>query len=216
MNGKTHLAIGASIGAACTLYFSPAQQLDSMVAYIGVASFSALAADLDGPSILTRKLTKLSRNLHQFTLIGGIAGLAFSLYLWLTTSSFSPLWIGASVAAILIGLIVNRSAMRNALVSIIGAGLGVYGISEGWYWLIGLGLFTVIAPWLKHRGLTHTIWVVPIWGLMGYGLEQQLAIEGLGLTASLGYLSHIIADMLTPAGVRWLYPLTKKKFKLKL
>lgn len=216
MNGKSHMTIGAVIGVACTLYFSPAQQLDSIVAYIGVASFSALSADLDGPSILTRKLTKLSRSLHQFTLIAGVIGLAISLYLWLTTSQISPIGIGASIASILIGLTVSRGAMRNGMVSVIGAALGVYGISEGWYWLIGLGVFVIIAPWLKHRGLTHTIWMVPLWGLMGYGLEQQLAIDGLGLTAALGYLSHIIADMLTPAGVRWLYPITKKKFKIKL
>lgn len=214
MNGKSHLTIGALIGAGCALYYSPAEQIDSIITFIGVTSFSALAADLDGPSILTRKLTKLSRRLHQSALIAGIAGLAGSLYWFFTEDSISPLWIGASIIAILLGLIVSRGSVRNGLVSLIGAALGVYGITWGWAWLIGLGAFIVIAPWLKHRGLTHTIWVVPLWGLIGYGVELQLHIAGLGFAAALGYLSHIIADMFTPAGVRWLYPLTKKKFRL--
>lgn len=216
MNGKSHLTIGAIIGAGCAMYYSPPQKLDSILTFVVVAGFSALAADLDGPSLLTRKLTTLSRKLHQYTLIAGIIGLTISLYIWLTSRSISPLWIGASIAAILIGLIVSQGAMRNGLVSVVGVALGIYGFSQLWYWLIGLAIFIIIAPWLKHRGMTHTIWIVPLWGLIGYGLELQLQITGLGLTAAISYLSHIIADMLTPAGVRWLYPLTKKKFRLKL
>lgn len=216
MNGKTHFTIGAVIGGIAAIYYSPAQQIESIVAFIGIAGFSALTADLDGPSILTNKLTKLSRTIHQTALLGGIIGLALTCYLLIIRQAISPIWIGASVGAILLGLIVNRGALRNALVSIIGLILLLFGVSYGWLWLIGFGIFTIIAPWLKHRGLTHTIWVVPLWGLIGYGVELQLQIEGLGITAALGYLSHIIADMLTPAGVRCLFPLTKRKFRMKL
>jgi inner membrane protein len=83
-------------------------------------------------------------------------------------------------------------------------------------WLIGFGLFVAWAPWLKHRGMTHTIWAVPIWGIIAWGLEKQLQVEGLAITAMLGYLSHLIADTLTPSGVKWLYPLVKKSFKIRM
>jgi len=216
MNGKTHFTIGAVIGGIASIYYSPAQQIESVFTFIGIAGFSALTADLDGPSILTNKITKLSRSLHQLALLGGIIGLFLLGFLFLIQKAVSPIWIAASVSALLLGLIVKRGAFRNAIVSMIGLILLLLGYKYSWYWLMGFGLFTIIAPWLKHRGFTHTLWVVPLWGLIGYGVEQQLQIEGLGITAALGYLSHIVADMLTPAGVRCLYPLSKRKFKLKL
>ena len=216
MNGKTHLGIGAAIGGITALYFSPAEQLNSLALFIGIGGFSGLAADLDGPSLLTRKITKLSGSLHQFTLIAGIIGIVLYSFLWLIKQQPPYLWLGASVACILLGLVVSRSKLRGAMVSLIGGALLIYGLSQGWYWLIGLGIFIIIAPWLKHRGLTHTIWVVPLWGLIGYGIEEQLGVKGLALTAALAYLSHIVADMFTPAGVRLLAPFSKKKFKLKL
>lgn len=216
MNGRTHLTIGASIGVLASLYFSPAEQLNALITYTIVGGFSGLAADLDGPSLLTKKITSLSRKLHQCTLLFGIIGLALYGLLWYFDKKPTYLWLGASVIFLLLGLIVQQSNMRDALVSIVGGAVIVYGFSAHWYWLIGLGVFIVIAPWLKHRGFTHTIWVTLIWGIIAYGLEKQIQIQGIAITATVAYLSHLVADMLTPAGVRLLAPIVKKKFKIKL
>src|SRR5690606_22436638 len=137
MNGKTHFTIGAVIGSIAAIYYSPAQQIDSIFAFVGIAGFSALTADLDGPSILTKKLTKLSHVIHQTALLVGIIGLALVSYLLITGQTISPVWIGSSVGAILLGLIVKRGALRNALVSIIGIILLLFGVSYGWLWLVG-------------------------------------------------------------------------------
>ena len=216
MNGRTHLAIGASIGVIASLYFSPAEQLNALATYVVVGGFSGLAADLDGPSLLTKNITKLSRKLHQFTLLLGIIGLALYGLFWLVADRPSYIWLVSSSILLLLGLLVQQSKLRDALVSIVGAIVLLYGLSEHWYWLMGLGLFIIIAPWLKHRGLTHTIWVTLIWGIIAFGLEKQMQVPGLAITATVAYLSHLIADMLTPAGVRMLAPLSKKKFKIKL
>lgn len=220
MNGKTHLAIGAVIGGVYGLVHAADSGLDTLLSFVAVGSFSALAADLDGPSLLTRKLTKLSRMLHSACIIAGLAALLIIGGLWLTQEQFRPPWLLAAVAGsllvTLLGLLVSRGSWRNAMVSITGGLLAAYGYIESWYWLIGLGVFTIIAPWLSHRGLTHTIWVVPLWGWIGFNLEAQLGIAGIGIAAMLTYFSHIVADMFTPAGVRLLYPLSKKKFRLKL
>jgi len=220
MNGKTHLAIGAIIGAAYSFIHAPGSGLDTMTCFVVVGGFSALAADLDGPSMLTRKLSKLSRTLRTSSIILGLSALLILGFFYFTNEHFRPGWlwqgVGGATMLTLLGLLVSRGFWRNTMVSLAGIGLGVYGYMEGWYWLIGLGIFVVIAPWLSHRGLTHTLWAVPIWGWIGFGLEAQLAIDGLGILAMLTYLSHIVADMFTPAGVKFLFPLWKKKFRLKL
>jgi len=219
MNGKTHLAIGALLGGAYSFIHAPGSQLDTLACFVAVGGFSALAADLDGPSMLTRKLSKLSRFLHSSSIVIGLSALLILGFLYFTQEQFRPPWlwqaVGGATILTLLGLLVSRGFWRDALVSVAGIILGFYGYTEGWYWLMGLGLFVVIAPWLSHRGMTHTIWVVPIWGWIGLGLEAQLSIDGLGVLAMLAYLSHIVTDMYTPAGVKFLYPLMKKKFRLR-
>ncbi|RIX53202.1 metal-dependent hydrolase [Paenibacillus nanensis] len=214
MRGKTHLAIGAAVGAGAAVYFSP--DLSNSLTYIGAAAFSALAADLDGTSMLSGKLTKLSRQLRQLALWGGLVCAAAVLILYVTGSTVSPILAGGSVAAALIGLTMSNGAIRNALVSMVGAFIIWLGLSRGEWWLAGLGAFVAWAPWLNHRGMTHTVWMIPLWWWLASGAEQELRLEGLAVTAAAGYLSHLVADTLTPSGVKWLYPLTKRTFKIKI
>lgn len=214
MRGKTHLAIGAVVGAGAAALYS--SDLSESHMYIGIAAFSALCPDLDGPSILSSKITKASKKIREVALWGGILYLGIILLLWLSGKPVSPLAAGGSLAAVLIGLTMKQGAIRNALVSAVGVYLVSLGTSMNELWLSGLGLFVIIAPWLKHRGMTHTIWMLPIWWWLGLGLEQYLELDGIAVTAMLGYLSHLVADTLTPSGVKWLYPLMKKSIKLKL
>jgi len=213
MTGKSHLAIGLGIGAiACAYYpFSPS----NAAVYLSVAGFSALSADLDGPSILSRKITKLSKLLRQLALWAGIALAAGMAYLLLALNRFDFAYAICATVALLLGLIAKQGAIRNALVSLIGGALIFGGWRIGHPWLIGLGAFVAWAPWLKHRGLTHTVWAVAAWGAIGYGLERQSGIEGLAAVAVAGYVSHLLADTMTPSGVKWIYPLYDKSFKLR-
>lgn len=65
-----------------------------------------------------------------------------------------------------------------------------------------------------HRGFTHSLLAA---GLLEFGLRQGVPQLPGALREALliGYLSHIAADMLTPAGVPLLWPL-RPRFRLPL
>ncbi|MUT67079.1 metal-dependent hydrolase [Paenibacillus sp. NEAU-GSW1] len=212
MKGSTHLAIGIVIGAAAAAYY-PFTPLNA-AAYVGVAAVSALSADLDGPSILSSKLGKLSKLLYTLVHGGGWLLVGAVAYLYAADHYFNLKLAIFSIAALLTGLFAGRGAIRNFLVTVVGGGLLYGGVLSNMAWLIGLGLFVGIAPWLKHRGMTHTVWAVIAWGAIGYGLERELQLEGIMRVAVIGYVSHLVADTLTPSGVKWLYPIYKKSIKL--
>jgi membrane-bound metal-dependent hydrolase YbcI (DUF457 family) len=64
---------------------------------------------------------------------------------------------------------------------------------------------------LKHRGfILHSAWTV-----VAFLVLAIITQSGLCLGLAIGVLSHHILDMLTPAGLMWLYPrkITFIKFK---
>lgn len=213
MKGSTHLAIGAAIGAGAAAVYFPSHPSHSVL-YVTVAAFSALAADLDGASLLTAKLNKLARWLRGFALWSGLLLTAVNAYLYFYETHFFPSLAAVGVAMLLLGLMASQGNTRNTLVSLTGAALFYVGVHANQSWLLELGLFIALAPWLKHRGMTHTVWALLLWGKIGWGLERQLNIEGMMVTALAGYASHLLADTFTPNGVKWLYPLYKRSFRL--
>ncbi len=214
MTGKAHLAIGAAVGAAAAVYYSPGT-LNALL-FIGISAFSALCADLDGPSMLSSKLGKVSRFMREFALWGAVLFLGIVAYYFFRGESMPPVLVGSCGAAVLSGLVMKEGTLRNALVSVVGAAIIYAGYVYEMGWLMGFGLFVGWVPWLKHRGMTHTIWAIPIWGAIAWGLERQLQVSGITVVAMLGYASHLAADTLTPSGVKWLYPIMKKSFKIRL
>ncbi len=214
MKGSTHLAIGTVIGAAAAVYYP--FTLTNAALYISLSAFSALSADLDGPSLLSSRVGKLSRILHDVCHWAGFALLAGVLFLYITRQQVYPILTTVAVLAFIIGFVAKVGTLRNVLVSAIGIGNIAAGYMLQMYWLIGFGLFVAIAPWLRHRGMTHTIWAVLFWAAIGWGLENQLHIEGIMKVAAAGYFSHLLADTLTPSGVKWFYPFYKHSIKLQL
>lgn len=211
MKGSTHLAIGTAIGIAAAAYYPFTFQNAAL--YISVAGFSALSADLDSRSILSSKLSKLSKLLHELFHWGGISLVIACLYLYFVRDFFDLTLTCVSIMIFLIGFITKEGIIRNTLVTLVGLGIIYTGSYWKLNWLMGSGLFISWAPWLKHRGMTHTIWAALIWGSIGYGMQNQLQVEGLMLVSFTSYLSHLVADTMTPAGVKWFYPLYKKAIK---
>ncbi|MFS0727998.1 metal-dependent hydrolase [Paenibacillus sp. 1P07SE] len=213
MKGSTHLAIGTAVGLAGIVY-QGAYEPGQAAWLLSVAAFSSLSPDLDAPSMLTRKLTAASRFIRGLVVWAGTASLIVALAAYASNRLVYPELVTAAVALILLGLIARQGVIRNALVSGIGACLLYTGVDGGVNWLAGLGLFVVIAPWLKHRGLTHTVWAMAGWGYIAWELERELQLPGIMWVAIAAYASHLLADTLTPQGVRWLYPLWRKAWKL--
>lgn len=212
MKGSTHLAIGAAIGVAASLYYP--FNLNHTSIYLSVAAMSALSADLDGTSLLSSKLGKLSKLLRELALWSGVLLLVGTAYLYFNEHRVYPAYATIAVILCLLGFVTKEGTLRNALVSLVGCGLLYAGWITNQNWLMGFGLFVIWVPWLAHRGLTHTVWALLLWGAIGWGLEQQLRMDGITLVSVAGYASHLLADTLTPAGVRWLYPIYKKAIKL--
>ncbi len=64
--------------------------------------------------------------------------------------------------------------------------------------------------WLRHRGITHTLFV---WGLVSVVALIALP-QPLALAISAGYASHLIADCLTLSGLPLLMPLSDRLIHL--
>ncbi|WP_052190902.1 metal-dependent hydrolase [Chitinibacter sp. ZOR0017] len=70
-----------------------------------------------------------------------------------------------------------------------------------------------LAKLFGHRGITHSLLMVGlvIWFLLTHPGEREWPV----LPLVIGYLSHILGDLLTPSGVPLLWPV-RKKFSLNL
>lgn len=212
MKGTTHLAIGAAIGGAAATYYE--MDFKTGAVCTAIAAFSALAADLDGRNIMSGKLDKASGLLRSSMIGLGVFLIGYVIYSRYIMNEVMRETVIAAVAITLLGILLKEGTIRNILLSLAGAALALWGGYGQMWWLAGLGLFIAIAPWLKHRGLTHTIWALAVWAGIGAGLEAQLGIPGLMRASAAGYLSHLVADTLTPQGVKWLYPLSRKSIRL--
>lgn len=212
LKGTTHLAIGVAIGVAAVAYYP--LSLTNSALYIAVASFSSLSADLDGPSLLSSKLGNISKLLQNLVLGVGVFLTGTVLYMHFFQHSFDRTFAVIAVSTLLLGFVARAGFIRNALVSLVGLGLIYSGLVWSMTWLIAFGVYVAWVPWLKHRGMTHTVWAILAWGGIGWGLEQQLQVQGIMIVSMISYFSHLLADTLTPSGVKWFYPLYKKSIKL--
>lgn len=80
-------------------------------------------------------------------------------------------------------------------------------------------------PLIKHRGITHTVWfagaAAVVLGLVGFilglarGILMAIALAPLGfLIGGLSVGSHLVADSLTPAGIRPFEPRSEQYYTL--
>ena len=74
-------------------------------------------------------------------------------------------------------------------------------------------------PFLTHRGVSHTIVAAAVVGTITtvgvYSIVGNVEIAGfVGAVLFISYVAHLIADMLTPTGVAFLWPIKKKKYSL--
>jgi inner membrane protein len=123
----------------------------------------------------------------------------------------------ATIAALLPDLDGTDSTARTSI------GLGKEQIKREWRKRPSLSLivrrllsipFNLFARFIPHRGPTH--WVltaVILWGLVAYAANLFNLPPVIWLAFGAGYLSHLIADALTVAGVPLLGPLSGRSIR---
>lgn len=223
MKGQTHLAVGLGIGVIAS-FNQPAQFIPIVMVASGVAS---LAADLDGNNLLNKRVTKTAKQFKEFGLIIALALMLFSIVsIFLDANSLPFLnesWFNLQskllmfvLGAVILGFSLRKQeTVKNVLMSLIALVLIYYAATNGLWWLVMFALYIGIAGWFSHRGPTHTIWALIYWGVMSYLLEESTGVKGLMFVSSLSYLSHIVGDMLTKRGVKFLHPVTSKVFRIR-
>ena len=197
MMGTQHKVVGIGFGIATALYVAeglgePAPAMLSMAA----ATVGCMLPDID----------------HDRSRIGRKRKFVTNLLGKLTKAGISVLLVVTVLLMILLymGLLSINLDMSTLVLSLGG--------------LLGVVLFTRVAQnsenikWLtKHRGLMHTL-IPPALILFASSASINAYWRYTFLGLGIGYLSHILADMLTVEGCPVLFPLSKsnKRFlKLK-
>ncbi|MCP1146212.1 metal-dependent hydrolase [Lysinibacillus endophyticus] len=223
MQGRTHLAIGLGIGVVASVSQSP-EVMPVILVATGIAS---LAPDLDGNNLLNKHVTKTAKLIKKRGIFIGVALMALALYTFFFDVNFLSFLDGKwftqqnklllfGLGAIIIGLSVkNLETLKNILMTIMSLFLLYYAFTDELWWLVMLAIYLGGAGWFSHRGTTHTIWALAYWWYMSYLLQVSTGVSSLAIISTLAYLSHIVGDMLTKKGVKFLYPLTKKVFRIR-
>lgn len=193
MMGTQHKVVGIGFGIATALYVAeglgePAPAMLSMA----MATFGCMLPDID----------------HDRSKIGRKRKFVTNLLGNLTKASISVLLVVTVLLIVLLymGLVSINLDMSTLCISLGG--------------LLGVIMFTRVAQksehvkWLtKHRGLMHTL-IPPALILVASNASANVYWRFTFLGLGIGYLSHLLADMLTVEGCPILYPLTNSNVRL--
>ena len=83
------------------------------------------------------------------------------------------------------------------------------------FYIVLFVMLLAIFPWLKHRGLSHSIFAIIIIYILLKQIELLTNIYNLSFWGTISYASHIfLGDIFTRQGVPLFYPLIEKKISL--
>jgi|GEM_PF-1677895 len=200
MNGTTHMAVGALAGGL-TFAVSFASRSFSIniqgyevypLVVTAAAAMGGLAPDVDIAH------SKAGRFLRKFLHAGLVASTMFMLVMFFLPESVG---IGVLDGAIGMGERVDRG------VPIVLAAFCV--------------LVMIIIEKSKHRGFTHTVpGLVLVSAPLMFMLLTGVLFVGADIAVSgqigfvMGWLSHMLIDTFNRGGIPWLWPVTKKRFRV--
>ena len=119
----------------------------------------------------------------------GFVAAAAVLYLMHAPASDLTLGIGGGVVAALLPDIDEPHSLFNHYAKVIGPAIGSV---------------------LKHRTITHTLVVAAAVTVGLHLLFPHLPIDVVAAIGG-GYVSHLVADSITPEGVMWFWPLSSRR-----
>ncbi|PZE21754.1 metal-dependent hydrolase [Paenibacillus xerothermodurans] len=202
MMGRTHLIVSSGMTLSILSLTGQGITLPSAA----VAIISSLLPDIDEPnSLLLQKtmpkglLSKLKLLLVAF----GVGFLAYSYY----RSFYTPYSYGLGVMMIAV-CIVHQRLFRQLLMASIGGLLLYIGFALSPWWLT-IGALLMVCAVLPHRGLTHSMYGVLIWGGLLYVASGRLG-HSFWASGVISYSLHLLCDVLTKQGIQPLPPLKWK------
>ncbi|OMF20243.1 hypothetical protein BK127_03760 [Paenibacillus sp. FSL H7-0331] len=205
MTGRTHLIVSTGVTMSVMQLIGQGVTLPGFA----VALISSLLPDIDEPnSLLLQKTVPNSLILKLKWLLAAI-GVGWTVYAYLQ-SFFLPYSYGIGILLIAICL-ANHRLFRQLLMAALG-GLLLYLGADGGPWLASVGALLMVCSVLPHRGLTHSIYGILIWGGLLYAASVQLAIP-LWIAGAVSYTLHLLCDMLTKHGIQ---PIPPFKWKLRI
>ena len=213
MRGTAHLTIGLITGVAIA---GLVPGIPFSLPGIALAGFSSLAPDLDHPESRLSQRLGFAQNYVRWAFGAGALALAAFSYTQLRPGPEQRLYYTLALAFGLIGTGMQGGSARKLALLFTGLGTVVAGLYTEQLWLSLLGAFVALAPFTSHRSWTHTIWATALWTYIGHLADRHLGWRGVALFAGAGYASHLVADTLTKAGVRWFLPLSDFSFKIPL
>ena len=213
MRGSSHLAIGLITGVAVA---GLVPHVPFSVAGIALAGFSSLAPDLDHPNSHLSKRLGFVQQYVRWAFVAVGAALALYTHFLLPLGPDRRMGFTAALAFGLIGVAMQGGSVRRLALLFTGLCTVVAGFYTEFLWLSMLGAFIAVAPFTSHRSWTHTLWAAALWTYIGHLANYTLGWHGVAWFAGAGYVSHLVADSLTKAGVKWLMPLTDVCFKIPL
>ena len=187
MNGRQHKVVGAGFGIASAMFVYNTTKDANAALLIPTAIAGSMLPDIDhdktklgrGRKVVTGTASGLIKIAIPLAVVGGVA-LVIAMML-----GFADYGISVNSVLLVVGGAVIVAILRKVLSN-----------SDTVKWAI------------KHRGIMHTL-VVP--ALLGAALTVSdfplYWFTVLGLLV--GYVSHLIADMMTVEGCPVLFPLTK-------
>ncbi len=216
MRGRTHLTIGL-LAAAGAVALRPDLTGYSLTGVV-VAGVAALAPDLDEPNSRLGRDLSFDPRYFRFglLLLGALVG-AWAWYrLDLTLLARQQAALGALALGVAGAAFSSEKTGRRVMLAFTGVLLLGAALWVQWSWLAVLGVFVAGSPFLGHRTLTHTLWAAALWAWICQGAARTLHDPGIFWLGTLGYLSHLVADSLTKARVKWLAPLWSQPLGLPL
>lgn len=208
MKGTTHACIGAATGLVTSNIYDT--DPTSTILLVGIGAIAGLIPDLDINGKLSNRITVSVKNIRRVACLIAFLMIGYSLF----TGSGMEKWIGmgAGISIILISSFFSQRRMLT--VTGIGVLVGGLALQENWIWL--MGTYIVIASFVSHRSYTHSIVGILFFGIISLSLEKSLEMVGVFETCTLGYISHLIADMkifpVNKRGIKLFLPFLRKEF----
>lgn len=213
MRGRTHCTIGILASIQASLIFKIPISIFSII----ISAIFSLLPDLDeSNSTISNIFLKKNTSKRLYKILIYLINILIFFFSIKLNNNFYLSSIVTFVSIFIIESKLTHTTLRKLFLSLIFLLLGVclYLINTKLY-IVMFVVLLAIFPWLKHRGLSHSILAIIIIYILLRQIELITNIYNLSFWGTVGYASHIfLGDIFTRQGVPLFYPLVKKNFSL--